>query len=406
MHFLFEIDGFNALDHLTPVASELLTRGNSVTFVLLRTSHLENNLRVEFLRKNAGFQITTLERVSTAFQRWMFNQLSRVFFGRLRNIFANDNMRLRLLKRCSSALRILQLTNLKSPDVAVSGWGDPSSLLMIYARRIGAHLVSLPHGYPCVKNSNFNPHISAIRRLTGQNPNFSLRNHFDVYVVATRRNRDLLLDWSIHQNVVAIWGNARFCPSWIKTLEAIVPPFELVSENKRQRVLVFLPAATSGFKKDLVHSLIRRLSREDISLIVKPHTREGQHLGELLPGEILALDNVFVEVDTESSSLMRWADTVINFATGTAIEALMQGKRIIFTRYLTDNQLSWEDCRGIAIAESEDDVVDFLRDQNWGGDAKAIEPYLRQEVFADGTVSEPITHYADQLERLAKSSGQ
>jgi hypothetical protein len=51
-------------------------------------------------------------------------------------------------------------------------------------------------------------------------------------------------------------------------------------------------------------------------------------------------------------------------------------------------------------------VVDFLRDRNWGGDAKAIEPYLRQEVFADGTVSEPITHYADQLERLAKSSGQ
>jgi hypothetical protein len=196
-----------------------------------------------------------------------------------------------------------------------------------------------------VKNSNFNPHISAIQRLTGQNPNFSLRNHFDVYVVATRRNRDLLLDWSIHPNVVAIWGNARFCPSWIKTLEAIVPPFELVSEIKKQRVLVFLPAATSGFKKDLVHSLIRRLSREDISLIVKPHTREGQHLGELLPGEILALDNVVVEVDTESSSLMRWADTVINFATGTAIEALMQGKRIIFTRYLTVN------CRGRTVGE-------------------------------------------------------
>ena len=404
MHFLFEIEGFNALDHLTPVASELLRRGNSVTFVAVGTSPLGNNPRIEFLRRYSDFEIPSLEQVSTPRQRRLFKWLSRFFFGRPKRIFVSDALRLRLLRFCSNVLGVFHFPGFRLPNVAVSGWGDPSSLLMIHARRSGAKLASLPHGYPCQKNSDFNPHVSAIRKVTGKNPDFSLRNHFDVCVVATERNRRLLLSWSMAPDVVEVWGNARFCPDWIRSLHQIVPPFELTQDgDARQRVLVFLPSATSGFKLDLVHSLIERLASEDIIAVLKPHTREGQDLGALLPIRLLRHNNLTVHLDTESSSLMRWADTVINFATGTAIEALMQGKRIIFTRYLTENRLSWEDCAGVTIADSEDDVVNSLRDRSWGNDPVATEPYLRQEIFADGNVSEPLTHYAERLELLGSA---
>lgn len=402
MHFLFEIDGFNALDHLTPVASELLRRGNSVTFVQIGTWSIENDPRTEFLRRFSAFETTSLEQITTPRQRWIFKRLSQIFFGKLKKAFMDDGLRLKLLECCSGVLGVFRLTDFRIPDVAISGWGDPNSLLMVYGRRNGAKLVSLPHGYPCVKNSDFNPHIKEIIRNTGRSPDFSLRNHFDVYVVATERNRRLLLTWSIAPDVVEVWGNARFCPEWLQSLHLIVPPHRTKQDDDaRQKVLVFLPAASSGFKLDLVQSLIERLATEEINAVLKPHTREGQDLGELLPNRLLCHENLSIVLDAESSSLMRWADTVINFATGTAIEALMQGKRVIFTRYLTDNRLSWEDCAGVAIADSEDDVVSYLRDQSWGDDAFANEPYLRQEIYADGRVSEPLTHYADRLELLA-----
>lgn len=407
MHFLFEIEGFNALDHLTPVASELLRRGNSITFVQIGASSLENNPRLEMLRRFAAFEATSLEQISTHRQRWIFKQLSRVFFGRLKNVFMNDSLRLKLLELCSSILGALRFANFRLPKVAISGWGDPSSLLMVYARRNGAKLASLPHGYPIMKNSDFNPHITEIRRETGRNPDFSLRNHFDVYVVATERNRRLLLDWSLAPDVVEVWGNARFCPEWVRIVHQIVPVFQSPRDRTgMQRVLVFLPAATSGFKIHLVHSLIKRLATENINVVLKPHTREGQDLGQLLPDRLFHHDNLSIVFGAESSSLMRWADTVINFSTGTAIEALIQGKRIIFTRYLTENRLSWEDCDAVAIADSEDDVINLLRDQNWGTVAVATEPYLRQEIYADGRVSEPLNHYADRLELIARTQLQ
>jgi hypothetical protein len=401
MHFLFEIEGFNALDHLTPVASELLKRGNSVTFVQIGTWSIENDPRTEFLRQFSAFETTSLEQLSTPRQRWIFWRLSQIFFGKLKRAFISDDIRLKLLEWCSGALRAFYLTDFKIPDVAVSGWGDPNSFLMVYGRRNGAKLASLPHGYPCVKNSDFNPHIKEIVRSTGRSPDFSLRNHFDVYVVATERNRHLLLSWAMAPDVVEVWGNARFCPEWVQSLHLIVPPHRTKQdEDTRQKVLVFLPAATSGFKLDLVQSLIDRLATENITALLKPHTREGQKLGDLLPSRLLRYENVNIVSDAESSSLMRWADTVINFATGTAIEALIQGKRIIFTRYLTENRLSWEDCDAVAIADSEDDVINYLRDQSWGNDPVATEPYLRQEIFADGRVSKPLSHYAERLELL------
>ncbi|NCZ86987.1 MAG: hypothetical protein EBY95_05985 [Actinobacteria bacterium] len=374
MHFLFEIEGFNALDHLTPVASELLRRGNSVTFVQIGTWSIENDPRTEFLRRFSAFKTTSLEQITTPRQRWIFKRLSQLFFGKLKKAFMGDGLRLKLLECCSGVLGVFRLTDFRIPDVAISGWGDPNSLLMVYGRRNGAKLVSLPHGYPCLKNSDFNPQIRE------------------------------LLTWSIAPDVVEVWGNARFCPEWLQSLHLIVPPHRTKQDDDaRQKVLVFLPAATSGFKLDLVQSLIERLATEDVNVVLKPHTREGQDLGEILPSRLLHHENLSIMLDAESSSLMRWADTVINFATGTAIEALMQGKRIIFTRYLTENQLSWEDCDAVAIADSEDDVINYLRDQSWGNDLVVTEPYLRQEIFADDNVSEPLAHYAERLELLGSA---
>jgi len=159
------------------------------------------------------------------------------------------------------------------------------------------------------------------------------------------------------KDVVGVWGNARFSPEWIRKLHQLLPVFQGppdLHDSLLQRIVLFLPSSTSAFETSAIQSLISRLGGEDVALVIKPHTREGQDLSKLLPKNCHQAKNVLIASQYDSSSLIQWSTTVLNFATGTAVEALVLGKRYIFCKYLTSNSLSWEDCQGIVIANSEE----------------------------------------------------
>lgn len=405
MHFVFEVDGYNALDHHTPIAWKLLQQHHSVTFISLDERNFDNDVRIKFLAESPNFSLHRLSEISSEGHRSVFRQLSRLLFGRFAFLFWTNTVKLWLLRNISRILGLGSLSGIPPAEIAISGWGDPSSFVMNSLSNIGARIVALPHGYPCIKNTDFNPHIKAVIQKTGKNPDFSLRNHFRAYVVATERNRRLLLDWKMDDNIVRVWGNARFSPEWIHKLHQILPIFQGLTDMNTyslQRVVFFLPSSTSAFESSAIQSLISRLSDEDVTLVIKPHTREGQDLSKLLPKNYHQAKNVFVASQYDSSALIQWSTTVLNFATGTAVEALVLGKRFVFCKYLTTNSLSWEDCQGIVIANSEDEVLTAIRDPEWSTNQTLVNHYLNQELFAGGQVKDPLQHYVQQLEFIAR----
>ena len=403
MDFVFECNAYNELDHHTPVAAELLKLGNSVTFLLGSDGNLANDPRIEYLQNWPTFRILYLHDLLTPNGRRIFRLLSRLFFGRVLHNKSNS-FRLGGLVRFSTALGIFRHHQALNMDCAVSGWGDPSSVLMTSALARNRPIVALPHGYPCLKNFDYNSHIKNIISETGKLPDFSLRNEFNAYVIATQRNRIMLVAWSMSESTLKVWGNARFSPQWVDTLRSILPPVRIpLEDDSIQKVLILLPATTSGFKNGALESLIHRLAQLDIFLILKPHTRDTD-TSALTSNWHDRQSNVYVATTEHTTKLIEYSDTVLNFATGTAIEALLLGKRLIFCRYLTDNQLSWDDCLGIQISHTEDAVIGMVEDRSWQSNATEASSYLEQEIFADATVGNPPRRYADELVEIASGS--
>ena len=403
MDFVFECNAYNELDHHTPVAAELLKLGNSVTFLLGSDGNLANDPRIKYLQNWPTFRILYLQDLLTPNGRRIFRLLSRLFFGRVLHNKSNS-FRLGGLVRFSTALGIFRHHQALNMDCAVSGWGDPSSVLMTSALARNRPIVALPHGYPCLKNFDYNSHIKNIISETGKLPDFSLRNEFNAYVIATQRNRIMLVAWSMSESTLKVWGNARFSPQWVDTLRSILPPVRIpLEDDSIQKVLILLPATTSGFKNGALESLIHRLAQLNIFLILKPHTRDTD-TSALTSNWHDRQSNVYVATTEHTTKLIEYSDTVLNFATGTAIEALLLGKRLIFCRYLTDNQLSWDDCLGIQIAHTEDAVIGMVEDRSWQSNATEASSYLEQEIFADATVGNPPRRYADELVEIASGS--
>lgn len=401
MKFAFEVNSYNELDHHTPVADQLLELGHSVCFLLGDDPRLSSDPRIPYLSRWGDFELSALTDLASVTGRRIFTFLSRVFFGRFSMVWRTNRKRLNLLTSCSRYLGIYRPHRSWEFDCAISGWGDPSSLLMTSALSRGKPIVSLPHGYPCTKNTNFNPHVASL--MSSDGVDFSLRDCFDAYVVATDRNKNLLKEFKMSSDNMGVWGNARFSPAWVEKLRAILPGVSLhLTKPDAQKVLVLLPASTSGFHGEKLKSLLRNLAQKDIVLILKPHTRENSTPSFLL-SDLLDKPNVVLAADDHTSKLIEASNTVLNFATGTAIEALFLNRRFIFLKYLTSNQLSWDDCRGIKTAESEEDVVRFVDDESWETDSLQTKQYIANEVFANGKVSDPPRHYAEQLIGLAHS---
>lgn len=401
MHFLFETSAFNDLDHFTPVAVKLLGVGHSITFVLNDNAELENDSRIRRLEQFDRFEKINQSALFTKNSRRVFHFLSRAWFGRPLGGLLPNQMKLTMLTLCAEVLGVHRKVARIAFDCGISGWGDPVSLLMTAALSRQKPIVSLPHGYPCIKNSVFNREIQRILDKTSSPPDFSIRNQFTAYVVATERNKSMLLAWNVSGDSLEIWGNARFSPDWVRKLVEIVPPFDLGEfPSHAHRVLFLLPSPTSSFHREKLISLLRRLSKLPIVLVLKPHTRDNT-FEDVVSDDVLTKENVVKARDADTTRLIEVADTVINFATGAALDAIHLGKRLIFAKYLSTNSYSWEDCGGIKIAESEKECVDFVEDRRWSTDLMAARPYLDQEVFANGTITDPILYYATRLEEIA-----
>ena len=402
MKFVFEVNSYNELDHHSPVAEQLLELGNSVCFLLGDDPRLSSDPRLRYLSRWDDFEISTLSTLTSPLGHRVFKLLSRIFFGRFSAVWRTHQMRLQLTSLISRCLFVYRPHHSLKFDCAVSGWGDPSSLLMTSARARRKPIVALPHGYPCMKNTDFNPHIASLVS-SGVGVDFSLRDQFDAYVVATERNKNLLREFQMSPDTIRVWGNARFSPRWVERLRQILPELTLQHlPTDTQKVLVLLPASTSGFHAEQLSTLLRRLAQENIVLILKPHTREVSS-STFIPADVLNSRNVVVAAGDHTTKLIEASDTVLNFATGTAIEALFLNRRFVFLRYLTANQLSWDDCNGIRKAASEDEVIRIVTDRTWNTDLSRTSQYIADEVFASGTVSDPPRHYAERLVQLAVS---
>jgi hypothetical protein len=255
------------------------------------------------------------------------------------------------------------------------------AVLLQAAQELSVPTIALPHGVYLYTNESAKPKSTANQR-------FSKFDHFDYIVVQNHLRKDLLVRSGIGEEKIVVLGSARFCEEWIEQNLKILP--RLISSNAKtteKLKIVFLPS-----KPQCRIDMERMLNTFDllyglsgVELMIKPHTRTGinPYLFDKQP--------VTNASDVLTAELCEWADVVLVIGTSVMTEALMNGKPVLYLKYLHANTMLFEECgacwtiqneselenaiqslrvRGMEVPYTEDNVDRYLSEVVYGGRKK------------------------------------
>lgn len=361
MTFVFLLRHFNDIDHISPVIWSCLERGDDVTVVLLdRTYDTKSDPRLQFLSGYQGFEMVYGDEVF-GLPKGMFRLAEpdgrvpeRVTYRRLRWLFQRTDIYARWITPKLAEL---------DPDVCVFEWGPPDRMshaeFFQAATRLDVPTVCLPHGLNIYLNRDITPYRKSA--VENNDQIMASRNGYDAYVSQSQYHRDQDIKFGVNPDVYHVLGSTRYYPEWQAVNESFYDRFEVEgnSEN-RVRTVFMLPHWEYHVDKEQTLAVIRTLANEDwVYLVVKEHTR-GDSLPDSLEAKLSALPNADLTASAPSVSLIKWADSVINFGSSIGIEALLQDKHHVNPHYLHTNTTIFDQTEAAHQIDSESALVALM----------------------------------------------
>ena len=400
--FLFHLNTFNDIDHISPVIWKFLEKGDQVVAVFLSDYDFENDYRINFLETYPNFEVERISKLNRFRCRLFLNRYCR-------KICATYVIGKKVIYFLSNYIWPNKWLKNRQVAAAIYEWGGPGRLNFYETKQLGIPTIVLPHGFNIFENLDPTEKIRADRKQTGKWPDFSNRSQFDMYILQTRRHLGQCLVFGMDQDKTQAWGSARFYPEWSKKNLELCGVFHPKKDDKgKLKVVFFLPHwAYNVLEEDVLALLGRTASLPFVYLVVKGHTRGTGSLGDDWASKLSAKPNVEVNVPAHSPALVRWCDVVVNFGSSIAIEALNQGKSIIHTPYLHTNQTIFDDGKVAHVAKDLADVIKFL-EMATKGDLQTIESnekdaFMYREIYAEKKPLDVLEFYHQMISKICLS---
>jgi hypothetical protein len=340
MNIAYFIYQYNDADQACPIIWKLLSKGHRVYAVLLNPSFdVTDDPRFNFLKKQSDFNLLTItDFLPYAGVGWLFKQFENRTAG-----FFRRGIR-KLLRELNISVKWAE-KNLKARDIktCIFDWGGLGARnrteILLAAKRLGLRTLSFPQGAYIFQNDDANPAIAAAVER-GEKPRANY-NVYDAYVFQSTYHRDMQIKLGIDASTSRVIGSPRYCTEWLAINDTFNPDFVAAKPvGDRLKVVIMLQAWSYNLDKEATLAGIRAIAEQDwIFLIVKD--RPQKELAALpidLKEELEILPNVeVIGAGASSTSIMRWSDTVINYASGVVLEAIADGKPIINPRYMHNN---------------------------------------------------------------------
>jgi UDP-N-acetylglucosamine:LPS N-acetylglucosamine transferase len=223
--------------------------------------------------------------------------------------------------------------------------------LLRAAKEMSIPTIALPHGVYLYTNESSKPKSTAEQR-------FSKFDRFDYVVVQNQLRKNVLARSGIGEDKVVVLGSARFCEEWIEQNMKILPRMINSNAKSTEKLKVIFLTSKPQCRVDMERMLstIEILSNHsEIELKLKPHTRMGAspHLFVNLP--------IANASDVLTAELCEWADVVIVIGTSVMTEALMQGKPVLYLKYLHANTMLFEECGACWTIHNEAELEDAIQ---------------------------------------------
>jgi len=228
------------------------------------------------------------------------------------------------------------------------------NVLLRAAKEKSIPTLALPHGVYLYTNK-----FNKARFSPGQR--FYKFNRFDYVVVQNHLRKDVLVSSGIAREKITVLGSARFCGEWMAQNKKILPRrIESTGRDPERLRVVFMPSKPRcKIDVERMHKTIDLLaSLSKIEAVVKPHTRIGR---EAYLFDNMKLPNVSHVLTSE---LCEWADVVLIIGSSVITEALMEGKPVLYLKYLHANTMLFEECGACWTINNEaelEQALDSLR---------------------------------------------
>jgi hypothetical protein len=366
------------VDHIAPVVWGMKQDNYPVAVYCINPRYdIENDYRLNYLRK----QGVTVESIYDAFDQKMntlhhsMRYLFLWFYAKGEKFSSHQVEKLLLLSRLNQLAaqiigRILyELTRisfyrkswahyvLKKSKAQVLCFDHilPSryvvDVLLKAAKEKSIPALALPHGVYLYTNESYKTGTSASQR-------FHKFSRFDYVVVQNHLRKDVLVSSGIAREKIIVLGSARFCGEWIAQNKKILPrTIESTGRDPERLRVVFMPSKPRcRIDVERMRNTIDLLaSLSEIEAVVKPHTRIGR---EAHLFDNMRLPNVAHVLTPE---LCEWADVVLIIGSSVITEALMQGKPVLYLKYLHANKMFFEECGACWTIHNEAALKDALQ---------------------------------------------
>jgi hypothetical protein len=264
--------------------------------------------------------------------------------------------------------------------------------------------VSLPHGYIIWKNNEINELEVNLWKTKRKRPDFSERNIFSAYVVQNDEARRYYLERGVSREKIRILGSPRFCREWFLINNKLLKTNDLGKKKKTGLVvLFFVPDWEYNIDRQASLILIRKIAaRKNVSLIIKANTRGTGSFSKNEFSEISDHINVtFPSMNQHSSTLIRSADIVVNFASSIGLEAIIQRRPVCNPVYLNGNTTIFDESGVVFDAKDSDEVFRFFDTVEAEGyidvSDETLDHFLKKNVYGGETNADILQKHVDLL---------
>ena len=260
-------------------------------------------------------------------KRHILRKLGNKLYRLTRKIFYTENWARYILEQ--SKARVLCF------DHVIHTYGVVA-VLQKAAEEMSLPTIALPHGVYLYTNESSKDKSTVKQR-------FSKFDRFDYVVVQNHLREKVLVRSGIGEEKVVVLGSARFCEEWIEQNKKILPRMINSNSKRTEKLKIVFLASKPQCRVDMERllstiDLLSNLSK--VELKFKPHTRMGENENPYLFDNLPIAD----ASDVLTAELCEWADVVLVIGTSVMTEALMQGKPVLYLKYLHSNIMLFEEC--------------------------------------------------------------
>jgi hypothetical protein len=214
------------------------------------------------------------------------------------------------------------------------------------AREMSIPALSLPHGVLLYTNEKTKPKSTDKRR-------FAKFSRFDFVLVPNQLRKEILVRTGVAEEKIFMLGSARYCDEWLEQNKTILPRVidSNISSSGKLKVVFMQSKPQCRVDVERMSKTISLLADfAEIEAMLKPHTRMA---GEKRYFDETQLPNVSHVLTAE---LCEWADVLLVVGSSVITEALMQGKPVLYLKYLHENTTLFEDLGACWIISNETEL--------------------------------------------------